>query len=414
MTDPKTISIVGPVPVLSKRQSYAREQSLLVNETYVRGKVHNPENADLAKELCGLCDRTRSFQLPSASALNGPVRSNRTGRPFTEGSFTNKVVDVILASRCKWCILLIEIAKDLDLSGRRAHVIATFGIGFHRLRLQITKLDVLSFIKENQPSMREPHPGGKYSFPNDSVAVISASCRLPGANNLDELWELISSGNSQHIKVPTEHFDLLGSFRASQDWKFAGKHKFYGNFIDNVGNFDHAFFGTNPREALNTDPQQRILFELTYQAVELSSYLRTHWHESGDQVGFFLRASFVKYLDNTNCNPPTAYMSTGTIRAFLSGKISYYFGWSGPSEILNTACSSSLVAINCAYKAIQTGECTMALTSGINIMTGINNFLDLAKAGFLSPTGQCKPFDASADGYCRAEGGGLVLLNLLS
>ena len=109
--------------MLSKLQSYAREQGLLVNEMYIRGKVHNPENADLAKELCGLCDRTRSFQLPSASALNAPVRS------FTEGSLTNEVVDVILASRCEYYTLLIELAKDLDLSGRRAHVVATFGIG---------------------------------------------------------------------------------------------------------------------------------------------------------------------------------------------------------------------------------------------------------------------------------------------
>ena len=388
---------------------------------HIRGKVHNPENADLAKELCELCDRTPLLQLPSANMLNAPVRSNRTGRPLTEGSLTNEVVDVILASRCEWYTLLTELAKDLDLTGRRAHLIATFGIGdcipllpFHRLQLQITKLDVLSFIKENQPSMREPGLGDNYSFPNDSVAIIGASCRLPGANNLDELWDMISSGQSQHTEVPTDRFDLPGSFRASQDWKFAGKRKFYGNFIDNVGNFDNSFFGTNPKEALNMDPQQRILLELAYQAVESSGYLRSHQRESGDAVGCFLGASFVEYLDNTNCNPPTAYTSTGTIRAFLSGKISYHFGWSGPSEVLDTACSSSLVAINRACKAVQTGECTMALTGGINIMTGMNNFLDLAKAGFLSPTGQCKPFDASADGYCRSEGGGLVLLKLLN
>ena len=110
----------------------------------------------------------------------------------------------------------------------------------------------------------------------------------------------------------------------------------------------------------------------------------------------------------------TAYTSTGTIRAFLCGKISYHFGWSGPAEVLDTACSSSLVAVNRACKAIQTDECPMALAGGVNIMTGIHNFMDLGKAGFLSPTGQCKPFDRAADGYCRGEGVGLVVLKRLS
>ncbi|CAF9935749.1 MAG: hypothetical protein ALECFALPRED_006543 [Alectoria fallacina] len=161
------------------------------------------------------------------------------------------------------------------------------------------------------------------------------------------------------------------------------------------------------------DPQQRVLLELAYQAMDSSGYLGSHRRESGDPVGCFIGASFAEYLDNTSVHPPTAYTSTGTIRVFLCGKISYYFGWSGPSEVLDTACSSSLVAINRACKAIQTGECTMALAGGVNIMTGITNFLDLAKAGFLSPTRQCKPFDGAADGYCRSEGGGLILLKLL-
>ena len=161
------------------------------------------------------------------------------------------------------------------------------------------------------------------------------------------------------------------------------------------------------------DPQQRLLLELAYQAMDSSGYLGSHQRESGDPVGCFIGVSFAEYLDNTNAHPPTAYTSTGTIRAFLCGRISYYFGWSGPSEVLDTACSSSLVAIHRACKAVQTGECTMTLTGGVNLITGINNFLDLAKAGFLSPTGQCKPFDQAVDGYCRSEGGALIVLKLL-
>ena len=408
------------MPVLLKLQSYAREQGFLVNEMHIRGKVHNPENAELAQELCQLCDRNEFLQLPSASDLQAPVRSNKTGDLLTSGSLTHEIVSVILASRCEWYTLLTELAKDLDLSGRRTHTFATFGIGdciplspFHKLQLQITKFEVQSLVAEAMYKVRANRLEDDYAYPRDAVAIIGASCRLPGANSMEELWDLISSGSSQAREVPTDRFDIHGSFRASQDRKFTEKRKFYGNFVDNVENYDHAFFRTNPKEAVNMDPQQRVLLELAFQAMDSSGYLGSHQRESGDHVGCFIGASFAEYLDNTNAHPPTAYTSTGTIRAFLCGRISYYFGWSGPSEVLDTACSSSLVAINRAVKAVQAGECTMALTGGVNLITGINNFLDLAKAGFLSPTGQCKPFDQAADGYCRSEGGGLVVLKLL-
>ena len=388
---------------------------------HIRGKVHNPENLDLAQELCRLCERTELLHLPDASELQVPVRSNKTGDLITQGTLLTETVNVILASRCEWYTLLTKLAEDLELSGRRNCTLATFGIGdcvplspFHKLRLQITKIDVQTLTKNKVLKDRTNKAENDYTYPRDAVAVIGASCRLPGANSLEELWNLISSGNSQHKELSTDRFDLHGSFRASQDRKFSEKRKFYGNFIDEIDRFDNAFFRTNPKEAINMDPQQRVLLELAVQAMDSSGYLGSHQRESGDCVGCFIGASFAEYLDNTNAHPPTAYTSTGTIRAFLCGKISYYFGWSGPSEVLDTACSSSLVAINRACRAIQTGECNMALTGGVNLITGINNFLDLAKAGFLSPTGQCKPFDQAADGYCRSEGGGLVVLKLLS
>ncbi|QSZ37813.1 hypothetical protein DSL72_008913 [Monilinia vaccinii-corymbosi] len=420
ITDPKTISMVGSVPVLAKVQEYARKQGLLVQEMHLRGKVHNPENAGLSIELCRICDEFEWLRLPRASALHVPMRSNKTGKMLSNESLSHEAVDTILASRCEWYSLLTELADDLEGTGRKSHVFATFGIGdcvplapFHKKLLRITRLDVLSTINKAVPAVPTSRKETHYSFPSDAVAVIGASCRLPGANNLEELWDLMSRGTSVAQEVPKNRFDLHRSFRASQDWKFAGKRKFFGNFLDNVEDFDHAFFRTNPREAVNMDPQQRILLEIAYEAMESSGYMRSHRRENNDPIGCFIGASFVEYLDNTNSNAPTAYTSTGTIRAFLCGKISYYFGWSGPSEVIDTACSSSLVAIHRAVRAVQSEECPIALTGGINIMTGINNYLDLAKAGFLSPTGQCKPFCEEADGYCRAEGAGLVVLKLL-
>ena len=223
---------MGSVPVLAKVQGHARDQGLLVQEMHIRGKVHNPVNVDLAEELCNLCDRTESLQLPDVCNLQAPVRSNKNGESIRKGSLTHEVVNTILASRCEWYTLLTELVKDLDLTGRRSHLFATFGIGdcvqlspFHKLQLQITKLDVLSFISEHVFSAKEPSLEDHYAFPKDAVAIIGASCRLPGANSLDELWGLMSEGTSRHVEVPTDKFDLHGSFRASQDWRFAGKKK---------------------------------------------------------------------------------------------------------------------------------------------------------------------------------------------
>jgi acyl transferase domain-containing protein len=232
-----------------------------------------------------------------------------------------------------------------------------------------------------------------YSYPEDAIAVVGTSSCLPGANNMDELWDLISKGMGKREELKSNRFDLCGGFRASQSGNFTKNHNFYANFIEGAERFGNGFFSINQREMVNMDPQQRILLELSYEAVESSGYTRSHMRENGDAVECFIGASFVEYLNNTNAHLPTAYTSTGTIRAFLCGRLSYYFGWTGPAKVIDTACSSSLVAINRACKAMRGGECSVALAGGVNIMTGANNFLDLARSGFLSPTGQCKPFD---------------------
>ena len=421
ITDPKTVSIVGTVTSLAEIQTRARALGMQTQAMHIRGKVHNPENADLASELCALCDRYPDLQLPDARNMKTPLRSNKDGEKIVAGSLTHEAIDTILASCCQWYDLLNGVSRDLKNTGSQSHLFAAFGIGdcipltpFHQAGLQITKLDVLSFIKALLPPIVPmSESNSQYAYPADAVAVVGMACRLPGANSVEELWNLISSGGSTATPVPADRIDIAHSFRASQDQKWAGKQQWWGNFISDIECFDNNFFRTSPREAMSMDPQQRLLLETAYQAMESSGYLASHRRESGDPVGVFLGASFVEYLDNTSANPPTAYTSTGTIRAFMSGKISYYFGWTGPSEILDTACSSSLVAINRACKAIQNNECPMALTGGINLITGIHNYLDLAKAGFLSPTGQCKPFDGAADGYCRSEGTGLIVLKSL-
>lgn len=457
VTDPRSISIVGPSSTLQEVFSYVREQEQLQAQRIdVRGKLHNPENQNLAAALSKLCDETPSLQLPDASKLQAPVLSNRTGKALTEGSLSKELVVTILASRCEWYTVLVETVKDLKNASVDAPNVVYFGLTdvvstapFLEKGLRLTKTAAHSLIpriprvlpsKDTQESLgdslsmvsgtsmvckaytntciakqssKRSTNGHSYLYPENAVAVIGASARLPGARNIDELWELLAKGEDRHEKLSSDRFDLYNSFRVSQSAPSTKSREYFGNFVEGVDRFDHAFFGINAREMLNMDPQQRMLLELSYEAMESSGYTRSHVRSRGDPVGCFIGASFVEYLDNTNAYAPTAYTSSGTIRAFLCGRLSYHFGWSGPAEIIDTACSSSLVAINRAVKAVQSGECSMALTGGVNLITGMNNFLDLGKAGFLSPTGQCKPFDKNADGYCRSEGAGLIVLKPL-
>ncbi|KAF4900163.1 Methylphloroacetophenone synthase [Colletotrichum fructicola] len=230
---------------------------------------------------------------------------------------------------------------------------------------------------------------------------------FPGAKSVDELWDLISAGRSTVVPAP----ERVGLDQLAED---VSKVKWWGNFIDQHDTFDHKFFDKSTREATACDPQQRKLLEVVYEALSSSGQLSPETHSDPQDYGCYIGAVMNNYAENLSCHPPTAYATTGTGRSYLSGAISHHFGWSGPAMTIDTACSSSLVAIHTACRAIASGECSRAVAGGANIITCPHDYRDLKAAGFLSPNGQCKPFDAHADGYCRGEGVGVVVLKSLS
>ena len=243
------------------------------------------------------------------------------------------------------------------------------------------------------------HQNPRVPSEND-IAIIGIACVFPGADSIEEYWQLLYEGKSMHQQVPKYRFPNDTGDRL------------WGNFLADVDRFDHSFFGISSREAQSMDPQQRLLLELAYNTLRSAGYF--DGIKNSSNVGSFIGVGSVDYQDNVASHLPSAFSALGTLRAFISGRISHHFGWDGPSATIDTACSSSAVAIHMACKAIQSGECMMALAGGINIITSPKLFLTLGKAGFLSPTGPCKSFDQRADGYCRGEGAGLVLLKRLS
>ncbi|KAL7916732.1 putative polyketide synthase [Trichoderma velutinum] len=420
ISDPKTISLIAPASQIATIQACIEKMGLSSKMVHMQSNIHNPKNAVLADELLSFCQSDSRFQLPDSDSLQVPVRSNRNGRILSNCSLTAEIINTILTSCCNWDVVMNNVAQDLRQTGRQSHRIAMIGLGdciplppFHKNMLDLTKLDVMNLTHDSKRLINSSDVSSPDLFPPGSIAVVGVGCRLPGASTLEELWELISRGESRLESLREDRIKLEESFRASQDKDWTTKRKWFGNFVDGVDEFDHSFFGISQKEAAYMDPQQRLLLTCAYEAMDASGYLHDHRRENGDPVGCFIGASYTEYNENTNSYGPSAFAATGTIRAFLSGKISYHFGWTGPSEVIDTACSASLVAVHHACRAIQAGDCSMALAGGVNVITGVHNYIDLGRAGFLSKSGQCKPFDETADGYCRADGVGLVVLKPL-
>ncbi|KAK1674046.1 hypothetical protein BDP55DRAFT_613354 [Colletotrichum godetiae] len=243
-------------------------------------------------------------------------------------------------------------------------------------------------------------------MPPNAIAVVGVGCKFPGADSVEDFWRMLDAGESKLSEPPS------GRFPAHEHQRDTDKTVYFGNYLDDIASFDHRFFKKSGREAASLDPQQRLLLEVSYQALESAGFFGPRKPDL--DVGCFIGVCASDYNDNVASHPANAFSALGTLRAFVPGRISHFFGLSGPSIALDTACSSSAVAIDAACKAILHGDCKSAIAGGVSIFTSPFFYQNLAAASFLSSTGASKSFDASADGYCRGEGVGLVVLKRLS
>lgn len=318
------MSIVGPTLRLREIKKDLGAQGVTVTELFLRGKVHNPENKSLYQEMSQVIDNTPELQLPSSDALRVPVRANTSGKVIGPGvNLAHEIARSTLVYRCEWYTLLESLAEGLrqECPGQIAHQIAMFGTGnknivspmpFEKQGLDIKKQDVVKYVEKSMaPNSRDQSGPDLSSFPADSIAIIGVGCRLPGANSLDELWDNVLSRGAINAKpLPATRVDAVRVPRNAQSLK-EGR-TWYGNFLDDVESFDNTFFGVSPREALNMDPQHRLLLETAYEALDDSGYLRHHRREDFDRVGCFVGSTYIEYLENTNAYNPTAYTATGT------------------------------------------------------------------------------------------------------
>ena len=342
------------------------------------------------------------------------ARSNDSGQYITTGKLHRIALRAILLEQSQW-YKTFSLTHSSQSASKNASIVC-FGPEHcippsiaRKLGSQIIYVSDIDLLTSVLPSQIL---GGNQAtnladLPDERIAVIGMACQLPGAGDTEEFWEILSKGQSQHTEVPVERFGMETAWR-----DLDSKRKWYGNFIQDYDTFDHKFFKKSPREMASTDPQHRLAMQVAYQTVEQSGYYAGL--EFDMHIGCFMGVGNVDYEDNIACYPANAYSATGNLKSFLAGKISHYFGWTGPSLTLDTACSSSSVAIHTACRSILNGECTAALAGGANVITSPDWYHNLAGASFLSPTGQCKPFDSRCDGYCRGEGIGAVFLKKYS
>lgn len=245
----------------------------------------------------------------------------------------------------------------------------------------------------------------------NEIAIIGIACRFPGAQNYEEFWDNLKEGRSSIQEIPKERWDWKEYWGDPQ-----GKNKSnskWGGFIQDADAFDPGFFGLSAREVEATDPQQRIMLELSWSCLEDAGIRPSQL--SGDKVGVYMGVFNFDYkgLQEQSNQTIETYHSIGTASAVIANRISHYFNLKGPSFPIDTACSSSFNAIHSAAQSILLGESNMALVGGISLILTPSRHISFSKAGMLSPTGSCKTFDDSADGYVRSEGAGVVLLKPL-
>ncbi len=268
------------------------------------------------------------------------------------------------------------------------------------------------------PLLSFPPTAGQYPEParREPLAVIGIGCRFPGGIDSPETYrEALRAGLDAIRDVPADRW-RHSRFHDVNPEKAGCIRNAKGGFLDGVDLFDAEFFGYFPMEAQRIDPQQRLLLEVTHEAMEDAGLRRDQF--DGTRTSVYVGAFMYDYLciqtaseQRDEINP---YVAMGTSLTSLANRISYDFNLKGPSVTLDTACSGSLVAVHLACRSLWGGEADIAIAGGVNLMLRPEASIVLSKGGFLNPDQFCKAFDASANGYVRGEGAGIVILKPLS
>ena len=416
---PSSVTIFGPPRVLKDFFSSPLMSDVKSISAPISAPYHEPNlyaESDIDEILLGLSKTV------AETPLKLPFISSVTGEPISAANF-QALLHTSLGEILRQPIRLDNIIKSVTTSCQasslnRWAILSVATNVSQMLASALGEIEGTSVEVEHitrKPNAAKPQSQARSSGrPEQSkIAIIGYSGRFPEAADPDSLWKLVHEGRDVHREIPPNRFDVNTHYDPTGKKKNASQVR-TGCFINEPGLFDCRFFNLSPKEADQSDPAQRLALMTAYEALEMAGVVPDRTPSTQrDRVGIFYGMTSDDWREVNSGQDVGTYFIPGGNRAFTPGRINYHFRFSGPSVSIDTACSSSACAIHMACNSLWRNDCDTALAGGTNVMTNPDNFTGLDKGHFLSHTGNCKTFDDGADGYCRADAVGTIILKRL-
>jgi len=412
------------------RSRVARTHGAAINELifFEKGKLLAPGAGKLNRRV--IRDAYLAGKLENLWADCGELQSAAVRNDVPEGTtaiLREEVFAKVLGARAlqfgsgdDFSGLGLDSMQCLRLSGEIENV---FGIPFEPTllfkysTLSETAAHIDNLLHGGMKSRVSPGASQSASGIHDPIAIIGMHCEVPGAGEgVEALWKFLMAGGDGISRIESKRPKLWMAMQR-YPWGGAAGLPEWAGLLEDIDRFDAEFFGISRREAECMDPQQRKMLEFIWKLSEASGYNPASLN--GERIGIFVAAHAVDYGEllaaRTDLMADSgAYIDSGSHLTMIPNRVSRWFNFTGPSEVINTACSSSLVALHHAVGSLQRRECTSAMVAGINLILTPRVLLSSAKAGMLAPDGRCRTLDSKASGFVRSEGVAGVFLKPLS
>ncbi|KAJ5969277.1 hypothetical protein N7501_005525 [Penicillium viridicatum] len=370
-----------------------------------------------SKDVISLIESLSSeFSEPKKDKSRSHILSGSNGETYSEGGHKQvlgRAVGDILIYPIAWKALCQGAARSILKNDLSRWEIQCFG-PVHNQKALANSLSTNTGLSITLSDVSSRQGGGTEGQPlNRPLAVVGMAGRFPNSKSVDELWKILSEGIDCCKVIPSDRFDPAKY--VSKDGKEKNKSTTeYGNFMESPGMFDARFFNMSPREAMQTDPQQRLALVTAYEALEMAGYVpgRTSSTQM-ERIGTFFGQTTDDYKDVNVVQEIDTYYVSGVVRAFGPGRVSRANQFGGPSVSVDTACASSATALNLACASIWSNECDTAVVGGMMLLNSPDMYAGLSRGHFVSSDGPCKTFDDEANGYCRGEAVASVVLKRL-
>lgn len=418
---PNGITVSGPPASLDRLVSSEEFKDLHSKAIPIYGPYHAPHLYSLS-DVDDIVGDVSSDKKTSSEQMIPPAFSASGHKMDVGGDFPTLLrvaVSQILLEPIRWNETLKSLRAWVEEQGPKSFSIVPIGTSADQLiytHLRQTPLSTLlppPAAAAGATPARGPPSAPSSNSKRPKLAIIGMSGRFPGAQDSEAFWDLLRRGLDVHKPVPELHWSARTHVDPTGRTKNTSATPF-GCWLDEPAGFDARFFSISPREAPQIDPAQRLALMTAYEAIEQAGIVPDATPSTRrDRVGVFYGVTSNDWMETNSAQNIDTYFIPGGNRAFIPGRINYCFKFSGPSYAVDTACSSSLAGIHLACNSLWNRDIDTAIAGGTNVLTNPDFTSGLDKGHFLSRTGNCKTFDDTADGYCRGEGIGTIVIKRL-